>query len=500
MAVPQHYLTVNGLRAQRLTNIVYKAFSQNNPRSFHYTPYKALWKPLDSGSRPAMQVFDEIYSLPSMLNAHRKVQCLKIANSGCTRPRCVAYMMFGSNGTVLGKGFSHVKGHPIYAFFGNKSKYQRCKPGSNTCFHVAHIPLLPDSAWETITAYHDGKPPPESLITHLRRELMHKVWVHLLDDNFLYAWNHGIVIKCTNGIEQRVFPRIKIHSVDYPEKVTMATIQNLGVCLCPRCLAKKGLASKLGTSHNTLVQVSKRRVESTKRIKKIQEAQQLIYDLGHLVQSKQVEALLQAESYVPTLNAFLRCLSPRIFKFNIFETFVVDQLHEIKLGVWKSELYANIRDSLISFFARFRSVPTFGSTIRMFLDDVASMGRLAARDFEDILQCCLPVFKGLLPSECNAPVQRLLFTFAFWHGLAKLCRHTTETLKIMKKLTAKLGSKLRSFAKLTQNMNVCETPDEYTRRKKQQASAQAVLDVCKDVEGAGACGRVTNTVNRLRRR
>ncbi|KAF8752792.1 hypothetical protein RHS01_07227 [Rhizoctonia solani] len=430
MAVPRHYLTVNGLRAQRLTDIVYKAFSQNNPRSFHYTPYKALWKPLDSGSRPAMQVFDEIYSSPSMLNAHREVQRLKIADSGCTRPRCVAYMMFGSDGTVLGKGFSHVKGHPIYAFFGNESKYQRCKPGSNTCFHVAHIPLLPDSARETITAYHDGKPPPESLITHLRR---------------------------------RVFPRIKIHSVDYPEKVTMATIRNLGVCLCPRCLAKKGSASKLGTSHDTLVRVSKRRVESTKRIKKIQEAQRLIYDLGHSVQSKQVEALLQAESYVPTLNAFSRRLSPRIFKFNIFETFVVDQLHEIELGVWKSLFQHLVRllhlggsRTIVEFNKRFRSVPTF-----------------AARDFEDILQCCLPVFEGLLPSECDAPVQRLLFTFAFWHGLAKLCRHTTETLKIMKKLTAKLGSELRSFAELTQNMNVRETPDEYTRRKKRQASAQA---------------------------
>ncbi|KAF8754162.1 hypothetical protein RHS01_06490 [Rhizoctonia solani] len=476
MAVPRHYLTVNGLRAQRLTDIVYKAFSQNNPRSFHYTPYKALWKPLDSGSRPAMQVFDEIYSSPSMLNAHREVQRLKIADSGCTRPRCVAYMMFGSDGTVLGKGFSHVKGHPIYAFFGNESKYQHANQGQI----LASMWLIFLRARETITAYHDGKPPPESLITHLRRELMHEVWVHLLDDDFLYAWNHGIVIKCTDGIERRVFPRIKIHSVDYPEKVTMATIRNLGVCLCPRCLAKKGSASKLGTSHDTLVRVSKRRVESTKRIKKIQEAQRLIYDLGHSVQSKQVEALLQAESYVPTLNAFSRRLSPRIFKFNIFETFVVDQLHEIELGVWKSLFQHLVRllhlggsRTIVEFNKRFRSVPTFGSTIRMFSDDVASMGRLAARDFEDILQCCLPVFEGLLPSECDAPVQRLLFTFAFWHGLAKLCRHTTETLKIMKKLTAKLGSELRSFAELTQNMNVRETPDEYTRRKKRQASAQA---------------------------
>ncbi|CCO34564.1 hypothetical protein BN14_08666 [Rhizoctonia solani AG-1 IB] len=453
----RHYITVHGLRARKLTDIMYKAFSKNNTRSFHYMPFKAFWKPLDSGSRPALQVFDEIYSSPSMLNAHREVQRLKISDSSCTRPRCVAYFMFGSDGTLLGKGFSNVKGHPIYGFFGNESKYQRCKPASNTCFHVAHIPSLPDSVRDIITAYHDGKPPPESLITHLRRELMHEVWAHLLDNKFLYAWNNGTVIKCADGIERRVFPRIKIHSVDYPEKATLATIRNLGVCLCPRCLAKKGLASKLGTSHDTHIRVSKRRVESTKRINKIQQARRLIYDLGHSVQSKQIEALLQAESYVPTL------------------------LHEIELGVWKSLFQHLIRllhlggsRTVVEFNKRFRSVPTFGSTIRMFSDDVASMGRLAARDFEDILQCCLPVFEGLLPPECDALVQRLLFTFAQWHGLAKLRRHTTETLKIMKKLTAKLGSELRNFAELTQKMNVCETPDEYTRRKKRQATAQSL--------------------------
>ncbi|CUA67885.1 Maltodextrin phosphorylase [Thermococcus litoralis DSM 5473] [Rhizoctonia solani] len=478
--ISRHYITVDGLRARKLLDIVNRAFSENNIATFHYVPFKSFWKPPDSGSGPAQQLFDEIYSSPSMLNAHREVQRLKIADSSCTRPRCVAYFMFGSDGTLLGKGFSNVKGHPIYGFFGNESKYQRCKPSSNTCFHIAHIPSLPDHVREIIMKYHNGKPPPESLITHLRRELMHEVWAYLLDDDFLYAWNHGIVVKCADGIERRVFPRIKIHSIDYPEKVTLATIRNLGACLCPRCLAKKESASKLGTSHDTHIRVSKRRIESTKRIRKIEEARHLIYDLGHSVQSKQVEALLQAESYVPTMNAFSRRLSPRIFKFNIFETFVVDQLHEIELGVWKSLFQHLLRllhlggsRNVAEFNERFRSVPTFGSVIRMFSDDVASMGRLAARDFEDILQCCIPVFEGLLPPQCDAQAQRLLFIFAEWHGLAKLRRHTTETLKTMKKLTAKLGAELRSFAELTKTMNVRETPDEYARRKKRQAAAQA---------------------------
>ncbi|KAH7339925.1 hypothetical protein B0J17DRAFT_547771, partial [Rhizoctonia solani] len=105
---------------------------------------------------------------------------------------------------------------------------------------------LPDHIWEIIMEYLNGKPPPESLITHLQHELMHKVWAYLLDNNFLHAWNHGIVVKGANGVEWQVFPQIKIHSIDYPEKVTLATICNLGLCLCPCCPAKKESASKLG--------------------------------------------------------------------------------------------------------------------------------------------------------------------------------------------------------------------------------------------------------------
>ncbi|KAH7344221.1 hypothetical protein B0J17DRAFT_565635 [Rhizoctonia solani] len=300
--------------------------------------------------------------------------------------------MFGRNGKLLGRGFSNVKGQPIYGFFGNKSKYQQSKPSSNTCFHSAHIPELPDRVWEIITECYNGKPPPESLITH-RRDLMHKVWAYLLDDDFLYARNHGIVILMHGWNQVTSFSCIKIHLIDYPENVTLATIRNLGVCLCPHCLVKKGSASTLGTLHDTHIQVSKRRLKGTKHIRKIEEARCLIYDLGHSVQSKQVEALLQAESYVPTLNAFSRRLSPRIFKFNIFETFVVDQLHEIELGVWKSLFQHLLRllrlggsRAVVEFNKRFRNVPTFGYVIQLFSDDVASMGRLAARDFEDILQ------------------------------------------------------------------------------------------------------------------
>lgn len=92
--------------------------------------------------------------------------------------------------------------------------------------------------------------------------------------------------------------------------------------------------------------------------------------------------------------------------------FVVDLLHEFELGVAKGVitqliriLYAIGGDAISVFnerfdiyfssysFAhkdrRFRSVPTFGrDTIRRFHTNVSALTKLAARDFEDILQVC----------------------------------------------------------------------------------------------------------------
>ena len=47
---------------------------------------------------------------------------------------------------------------------------------------------------------------------------MQQVWLLLLDDEFMEAYKHGILILCGNGILRRIFPRIFFYSADYPEK------------------------------------------------------------------------------------------------------------------------------------------------------------------------------------------------------------------------------------------------------------------------------------------
>ena len=66
---------------------------------------------------------------------------------------------------------------------------------------------------------HSGKDSvSQAVLTHCQRELFHEQWRVLLDDEFLAAYEHGIVIECSDGIKRRFYPRIFTYSADYPEK------------------------------------------------------------------------------------------------------------------------------------------------------------------------------------------------------------------------------------------------------------------------------------------
>jgi hypothetical protein len=76
-----------------------------------------------------------------MLDAHKEVQRLEIADKTCKHPRVVAAVMLGSDALQLG-AFSTQKAWMLYMWLGNLSKYERCKPTSGSCFELAHIPSV----------------------------------------------------------------------------------------------------------------------------------------------------------------------------------------------------------------------------------------------------------------------------------------------------------------------------------------------------------------------
>ena len=47
---------------------------------------------------------------------------------------------------------------------------------------------------------------------------MHAQWKTILDDEFIEAYTHGVVITCSDGLQRRFYLRILSYSADYPEK------------------------------------------------------------------------------------------------------------------------------------------------------------------------------------------------------------------------------------------------------------------------------------------
>lgn len=92
------------------------------------------------------------------------------------------------------------------------------------CFTVELYPRtdtskqLPDDFKDFANEHIGGKGAKAPFLAHCRREFFHEQLNVLLDDEFIEAWKHGIVIKCFDGIFRRFYPRIFTYSADYPEK------------------------------------------------------------------------------------------------------------------------------------------------------------------------------------------------------------------------------------------------------------------------------------------
>jgi hypothetical protein len=102
---------------------------------FHYEPYSLQWQPTAT-SNP-MRVHGEIYTSPAFLDAHDELQSSP-PEPDCTLPRHIIALMFASDATHL-TSFGDAKLWPLYMFFGNESKYRRCKPSCRLGNHVAYF-------------------------------------------------------------------------------------------------------------------------------------------------------------------------------------------------------------------------------------------------------------------------------------------------------------------------------------------------------------------------
>jgi hypothetical protein len=198
---------------------------------FHMEPYELLWQ--QPHQPQEVKMHGELYTSQAFLEAHRSLQDSS-GEPGCDLPKVVVALMFWSDSTHLTSfGDSHL--WPLYLFIGNESKYRRCKPSCNLCSHVAYFEKveqlsvsnlclliqllqLPDEFKDFAAEHIGGSGPKRAFFSHCRREFFHEQIKVVLDDKFVEAYKHGIVIVCYDGIKRRFYPRIFTYSADYPEK------------------------------------------------------------------------------------------------------------------------------------------------------------------------------------------------------------------------------------------------------------------------------------------
>jgi hypothetical protein len=230
--------SVPGFHFRPLVEVIRSAFADVQASAFHLSPFKRLWKdPLDNHQE---RVFGELYTSDSWLDAQDELQKLP-REPGCTLERVIAGLMFFSDATHLAN-FGTAKAWPLYMYFGNLTKYARSAPKSGACHLVGFLPSvsfpavlsriaidvahqLPDKVKDVLsTVPRISKSGMAALHTHCRRELFHACWDTLLNEDFLHAYGHGIVLKCADGVLRRIFPRIFTYSADYPEKCVLSVM------------------------------------------------------------------------------------------------------------------------------------------------------------------------------------------------------------------------------------------------------------------------------------
>ena len=123
-----HYRSVVEVIKEKLSNATDDAH-------FHYEPYEYIWKPTDNSDE--LRVYGEMYTSPAFQDAHRELQ-ESAAEPDCDLPRVVVALMFSSDATQL-TNFGNAQLWPCYMFFGNESKYRRCKPSCKLCNHIAYF-------------------------------------------------------------------------------------------------------------------------------------------------------------------------------------------------------------------------------------------------------------------------------------------------------------------------------------------------------------------------
>jgi hypothetical protein len=127
---PFHHRSIVSVLREKMAN-------PEDFRHFHLEPYELRWQRRNMPESDGIRVHGELYTSPAFLEAHKEIQASP-PEPGCTLERVLVGLMFASDGTQL-TSFGDAALWPCYMYFGNESKYRRCKPTCNLCNHIAYF-------------------------------------------------------------------------------------------------------------------------------------------------------------------------------------------------------------------------------------------------------------------------------------------------------------------------------------------------------------------------
>ncbi|KAG1760909.1 hypothetical protein EDD22DRAFT_954542 [Suillus occidentalis] len=244
-------LEIKGVHHQSLIDIIKEVIEDGVAMTFYMTPFSHMWKVLEEWS---IKVYSEAYASPAMMEAYIEVNSLPCQPDDNLEHMVTSLMMYSD--------LTHL------SHFGD--------PTASACHHVVYIPTLPDDFQDSYFGFFEDASSSE-VYMHCKHELMQAIWRLLLDEDFMHAYEHGIVNCCGDGITCRVFLHFFNYLADYPEKILLAGIKFLGECLCPHCLIKKADVSEMGTEGDMHDRLALQHVNDQAQHKKINHAWMLIF-------------------------------------------------------------------------------------------------------------------------------------------------------------------------------------------------------------------------------
>ena len=142
--VPGSNVVAGDLHYRPICEVIREVFSTDpSSKRFHYHPYEETWIPNGDPDATPERVYGELYSSQAWIEEDRKIQFAPLLPDDPDKdlPRAIAALHLASDGTKLGH-FGTAKAWPVYAFFGNQSKYERGQPSAHAAHHLAYLPSV----------------------------------------------------------------------------------------------------------------------------------------------------------------------------------------------------------------------------------------------------------------------------------------------------------------------------------------------------------------------